>query len=72
MANMGMANREAEPTEREAWIQEICDQLHRLEALISVAVPLPPAQPPAAEQRFVYLGNDPFEFEEEEGEASAR
>jgi hypothetical protein len=55
MANRGMANRVAEPTEREAWIQEVCDQLHRLEALISVAVPSPPKQPAPVEQAYVYF-----------------
>lgn len=50
-----MAGKRSEPAETEVRIQEICDQLHRLEALISVAIPLPPEQSASANQRFVYF-----------------
>jgi len=54
---MGITSGQGEPAETEVRIQEICDQLHRLESLISVAVPLPPEPPAAADRRFVYFGS---------------
>lgn len=48
-------------TEADARIQEICDQLHRIEALVAVTVPVPiPAGDGAAKPRFVFF-REPFE-----------
>jgi hypothetical protein len=52
-----------EPNEEDARIQEICDQLHRLEALVSVTVPVPMAptcNASAASRSFVFF-REPFE-----------
>lgn len=43
-------------SDTDARIQEICDSLHRLEALISATVPIPAEQPAATTHGFVYLG----------------
>jgi hypothetical protein len=38
-------------------IQEICDSLHRLEALITVTLPIPAENPAAVQHGFVFFGS---------------
>lgn len=51
-----------EATEADARIQEICDQLHRLEALVAVTVivPTPSGEGGATNRPFVFF-REPFE-----------
>jgi hypothetical protein len=67
MASIVAGTGQADPSDTDAWIQEICDSLHRLEALISATVPIPPEQPAAAKHGFVYLGQS-IDWEGPEGQ----
>ncbi len=56
MAGIPVGTGRANPLGTDARIQEICDSLHRLESLITAMVPIPPEQPAADKNGFVYFG----------------
>lgn len=56
MESIHVGARQADPSATDARIQEICDSLHRLESLITAMVPIPPEQPAADKNGFVYFG----------------
>lgn len=56
MASILVGTGQANPSDTNARIQEICDSLHRLESLITAMVPIPPEQPATDKNGFVYFG----------------